>query len=149
MLASKLTPSALAIAFGVGCGGQAAAQSFLGDTVNASYFNPGNIQNAGNMAVAPAAIFTQFDAGRILTVSSNNVSFAFTDVFAFNNTSSNGPRVTDMTNAKIANVALDPASNANDFIANRISFTANYIQFDFAGLAIGAGQQVLLDVAFL
>ena len=135
----------------------AAAENFLGSTLNAQYYFP----NTGS-PFSDSENFTVTDPGVELTTFPNgdprtNIDFTATSILitylsssTWTATDFNGFIIRDLSNnlAAITSVSIDPSSNFAGFGSNRLTFDANSIAVNWQGLAFSPSTTLRLNVGF-
>jgi uncharacterized protein with beta-barrel porin domain len=129
------------------------AQSLSGDTVNATYTNPGVLTiNGGNQTVAPTAnyVFSPPAApNQSLTVGATSITLLTPGLAGYAGAPFNGYIITDLTAARIRSATIDPQTNWAGFNASFLSFTANSVSINVQTLEPVGGQRIIIDLSFL
>lgn len=132
------------------------AQAFDGSTLNYQYYFPGsstpytNADN-GSFVVGPGAEVTNIaDNMGTLDIGGTNIYIDYSGQSSWVSSSFNGWVLSDQTNSlsSIFGVSINPATNMTGFSMANLSWTADSITTNWAGLAFNSNTVVSLDVAF-
>jgi hypothetical protein len=144
---------AAAAALSLAIAAPAQAASFLGDTVNGSYYYP-NVStlsaNAGDQIVSPSATFDFSTVpGIAATVTGDQISISYTPpegdtVSYFTTADFNGIVFTDLSASDISGAIVDGSST----LTPSVSFTPDSVDINFSNLAMTASSSVVVDVSF-
>ncbi|HEX4739824.1 MAG TPA: PEPxxWA-CTERM sorting domain-containing protein [Caulobacteraceae bacterium] len=133
--------------------GSAFAAGFTGDTVDGAYHFPdtSTVVLDGGGAVAPTSFF--FSTGlpnTTATVGATQITLSFdAGGGTFNPASFSGVVITDLTEADITGVTLDPSTSVPGFTASDLSFTSDSVSLNLQGLGVpSANDIVVADVSF-
>jgi hypothetical protein len=157
MIKSILNPlqsaiCAASVAAILACSAASASASFIGDTVNGTYYFPdlsSVFQNDGNQIISPSASFF-FPTGTpnvTATVSATSILLTFdAGGGTYTPATFNGVVITDLTNSLITGATLDPSSTLVPF---GITFTGDSVSLNLQGLSVpSVSDTVLVDVSF-
>jgi len=145
----------LAIALGISGAVDASATTLLGNTVEVSYRFPDiNTVFNGNtvdVVVGPGQEISNFPVGDPRTnidLSDTNIYVTYNSASTWTNTSFNGLQFFDVfgTIPNITQVSINGATNLGGFDASRITFDADHIWVNWAGLTFDQSTIVSLDV---
>lgn len=126
-----------------------AGTSFVGDTIDASYYFPDLstlYSDQGLKVVTPPADYS-FNIGADLfaDVSANQITLTFDSAGFFNGGTFNGLVITDTTSANIIGAVLDGSSTLSPVV----TFTGDTVDINFAGVTdFLATDKVVVDVTF-
>jgi len=152
----KLYLSTLAVS-AIVLGATAANATFTGATVNYQYYYP-NVSSPysgaanGNYVVGPGVEISDVAAGHAtMDISAANIYIDFLDgPDTWTASSYNGWILSDTSNnlATILGVTIDPATNMAGFSLSNVSFDADSISINWAGLSFDPNTVVSLNVVF-
>ena len=155
----KTMRKVLALSFatlGLVAPGASMAQSFDGSTLNYQYYFPNittpyaNADN-GSFIVGPGTEVTNIADNRgTMDIGGTNIFIDYTSQSGWTSSSFNGWILSDQTNSlsSILGVSINPATNMAGFSLANLSWTADSITTNWAGLAFDSNTVVSLDVAF-
>lgn len=165
----KLTGTFIVVLVGVGFTPIAANANLIGSTLSWQYYGGGGLYNpdsGGSVTSGTFSAITGLDATFIvpgpedvfnITTTGTSITFNFspdtasspfsTSVLSLAPTIFDGIAINLLSAGAFTDVTIDPATNMPDFGASDLSFTANQIQVNFAGLAFTTSTVVTLDLA--
>ena len=128
-----------------------ASALLLGDTVQADYLFPTQtsvFQTLGTATVTPTALFNSFgQTNYLVTDNTLQITNVFRSDVTFLSAVLNGVEITDLTNALITGVTVDPATNLVGFSAADVSFDASHIFVNLQSLVTTPTTLVKLDIS--
>ncbi|MCG3189989.1 MAG: hypothetical protein LKCHEGNO_02541 [Burkholderiaceae bacterium] len=132
----------------------AQAAPFLGETVNYQYYYPNlgspypNADNGNYVVGAGVEIGNMVDGVASMDISDTNILIDFRSSSWFNTGSFNGWVLTDVLSSidAFTSVTIDAITNLAGFGASNVSFDADHIRVNFAGLDFNTDSVVSLTV---
>jgi hypothetical protein len=128
-----------------------ASALLLGDTVQADYLFPTQtsvFQTLGTATVTPTALFNSFgQTNYLVTDDTLQITNVFRSDVTFQSAVFNGVEITDLTNAPITGVTVDPATNLAGFSAADVNFDASHIFVNLQSLVTTPTTLVQLDIS--
>jgi len=128
-----------------------ASALLLGDTVHADYLFPNTttvLESLGTATVSPTALFNSFgETNYLVTDNTLQITNVFGSDVPFGTAPFNGVEITDLTNAPITGVTVDPATNLAGFTAADVSFDASHILVNLQSLVTTPTTLVQLDIS--
>lgn len=142
------------IAAALGAGPAVAQADFSGANLNFSYVYPTslNVYTSSGYVVGSGVEIINVAGDRAITldISSNSLLVEFDRASTWTNYPFNGWILSDQVNGlnDITGVSINSATNWGAFNQSHITFTANSISVNWAGLAFDPTTTLLLDVTF-
>ncbi len=126
-----------------------AGTSFLGDTVDGSFYFPDLstlFADDGLKVVSPSATFVTFTGGdnAFAVVTGDQITITFDTGAFYSSTTFNGYVITDTSASNITGAVLDGSST----LSPGVTFTSDSVDINLQGLAVGATDSIIVDVSF-